>query len=143
MRFLGPTRHSRLNEAGAVAFLLAGLFLFFSLVSYYPLDPSWNTSTSAKPINLTGLVGASISDALLQGFGLGAYVLPVLVLILAWRWLRGSAIAAPWARLAGGLAWVASTCTALGLFKDWHPIAGAIPGGAATAGPAKHPSVWR
>jgi DNA segregation ATPase FtsK/SpoIIIE, S-DNA-T family len=129
MRFLGPTRHSRLNEAGAVAFLLAGLFLFFSLVSYYPLDPSWNTSTSAKPINLTGLVGASISDALLQGFGLGAYVLPVLVLILAWRWLRGSAIAAPWARLAGGLAWVASTCTALGLFEDWHPIAGAIPGG--------------
>jgi DNA segregation ATPase FtsK/SpoIIIE, S-DNA-T family len=130
MRFLGPTRHARLNEAGAVAFLLAGLFLFFSLVSYYPLDPSWNTSTSgAKPVNLIGLVGASISDLLLQGFGLGAYVLPVLVLMLAWRWLRGSAIAAPWARLAGGLAWVASTCTALGLFKDWHPIAGAIPAG--------------
>ena len=43
MRFLGPTRHARLNEAGAVAFLIAGLFLFFSLVSYYPLDPSWNT----------------------------------------------------------------------------------------------------
>ena len=130
MRFLGPTRHARLNEAGAVAFLIAGLFLFFSLVSYYPLDPSWNTSTSgAKPVNLTGLVGASISDLLLQGFGLGAYVLPLLVLMLAWRWLRGSAIAAPWARLAGGLAWVGSTCTALGLFKDWHPIAGAIPAG--------------
>ena len=31
MRFLGPTRHARLNEAGAVAFLIAGLFLFFSL----------------------------------------------------------------------------------------------------------------
>jgi len=130
MRFLGPTRHARLNEAGAVAFLLAGLFLFFSLVSYYPLDPSWNTSTSiAKPVNLTGLVGASLSDLLLQGFGLGAYVLPLLVLMLAWRWLRGSAIAAPWARLAGGLAWVGSTCTALGLFRDWHPIAGAVPAG--------------
>ena len=130
MRFLGPTRHARLNEAGAVAFLLAGLFLFFSLVSYYPLDPSWNTSTSsAKPVNLTGLVGASIADLLLQGFGLGAYVVPILVLMLAWRWLRGSAIAAPWARLAGGLAWVASTCTALGLLRDWHPIASAIPAG--------------
>ena len=45
--------------------------------------------------------------------------------MLAWRWLRGTAIAAPWARLAGGLAWVGSTCTALGLFKDWRPIAGA------------------
>ena len=130
MRFLGPTRHPRLNEAGAVAFLIAGLFLLFSLVSYYPLDPSWNTSTSGpKPVNLTGLVGASISDVLLQGFGLGAYVLPLLILLLAWRWLRGSAIAAPWARVAGGLAWIASTCTALGLFKDWHPIAGALPAG--------------
>jgi len=130
MRFLGPTRHARLNEAGAVAFLIAGLFLFFSLVSYYPLDPSWNTSTSGpKPVNLTGLVGASISDVLLQGFGLGAYVLPILVLMLAWRWLRGAVIAAPWARLAGGLAWVGSTCTALGLLKDWRPISGAIPGG--------------
>jgi undecaprenyl-diphosphatase UppP len=73
MRFLGPTRHARLNEAGAVVFLLAGLFLFFSLISYYPLDSSWNTAaSSAKPVNLTGLVGASISDLLLQGFGLGA-----------------------------------------------------------------------
>jgi S-DNA-T family DNA segregation ATPase FtsK/SpoIIIE len=130
MRFLGPTRHARLNEAGAVVFLIAGLFLFFSLISYYPLDASWNTATStAKPLNLTGLVGASIADLLLQGFGLGAYVVPLLILMLAWRWLRGAAIAAPWARLAGGLAWVGSTCTALGLFKDWHPIANTIPGG--------------
>ena len=67
MRFLGPTRHARLNEAGAVVFLIAGLFLFFSLISYYPLDSSWNTAaSSAKPVNLTGLVGASISDLLLQ-----------------------------------------------------------------------------
>ena len=54
---------------------------------------------------------------------------PVLILMLAWRWLRGTEIAAPWARLAGGLAWVGSTCTALGLFKDWRPIAEAIPAG--------------
>jgi S-DNA-T family DNA segregation ATPase FtsK/SpoIIIE len=130
MRFLGPTRHARLNEAGAVALLIAGLFLFFSLVSYYPLDASWNTAGSgAKPVNLTGLVGAAIADLLLQGFGLGAYVFPILILTLAWQWLRGAEIAAPWARLAGGLAWVGSTCTALGLFKDWRPIAGAIPAG--------------
>jgi len=130
MRFLGPTRHARLNEAGAVAFLIAGLFLFFSLISYYPLDSSWNTATSsAKPVNLTGLVGAALSDLLLQGFGLGAYVFPLLVLMLAWRWLRGAEIGAPWARLAGGLAWVGATCTALGFFRDWRPIASAIPAG--------------
>jgi S-DNA-T family DNA segregation ATPase FtsK/SpoIIIE len=113
-----------------VAFLIAGLFLFFSLISYYPLDASWNTATSGvKPVNLTGLVGAALSDLLLQGFGMGAYVFPILILMLAWRWLRGGEIAAPWARLAGGLSWVVATCTALGLFKEWRPIAGAIPAG--------------
>jgi S-DNA-T family DNA segregation ATPase FtsK/SpoIIIE len=130
MRFLGPTRHARLNEAGAVVFLIAGLFLFFSLISYYPLDASWNTATSgAKPVNLTGLVGAAISDLLLQGFGLGAYVFPILILMLSWQWLRGAEIQAPWARLGGGLAWVGATCTALGFFKDWRPIVDAIPAG--------------
>jgi S-DNA-T family DNA segregation ATPase FtsK/SpoIIIE len=130
MRFLGPTRHPRLNEAGAVVFLIAGLFLFFSLISYYPLDSSWNTAaSSAKPVNLTGLVGAALSDLLLQGFGLGAYVFPILILMLSWQWLRGVEIAAPWARLAGGFAWVWSTCTALGFFSGWHPIADAISGG--------------
>jgi S-DNA-T family DNA segregation ATPase FtsK/SpoIIIE len=130
MRFLGPTRHARLNEAGAVVFLIAGLFLFFSLISYYPLDASWNTSTSgAKPVNLTGLVGAALSDLLLQGFGLGAYVFPILILMLSWQWLRGSEIAAPWARLGGGLAWVGATCTGLGFLRNWRPIADAIPAG--------------
>ena len=130
MRFLGPTRHARLNEAGAVVFLIAGLFLFFSLISYYPLDASWNTATSgAKPVNLTGLVGAAISDLLLQGFGLGAYVFPILILMLSWQWLRGAEIDAPWARLGGGLAWVVATCTALGFFKDWRPLADAISAG--------------
>jgi S-DNA-T family DNA segregation ATPase FtsK/SpoIIIE len=130
MRFLGPTRHARLNEAGAVVFLIAGLFLFFSLISYYPLDASWNTSTSgAKPVNLTGLVGAALSDLLLQGFGLGAYVFPLLILMLSWQGLRGSEIAAPWARLAGGLAWVGATCTGLGFLRNWRPIADAIPAG--------------
>jgi S-DNA-T family DNA segregation ATPase FtsK/SpoIIIE len=130
MRFLGPTRHARLNEAGAVVFLIAGLFLFFSLISYYPLDASWNTATSGvKPVNLTGLVGAAISDLLLQGFGLGAYVFPILILMLSWQWLRGAEIAVPWARLGGGLAWVVATCTALGFFKGWRPIVDAIPAG--------------
>ena len=46
MKFLGPTRHPRLNEAGAFVFLLAGLFIFLSLASYYAFDPSWNTASS-------------------------------------------------------------------------------------------------
>ena len=91
MKYLGPTSHPRLNEAVAVVFLFAGLFVFISLVSYNPFDPSWNTVTgAAKVVNLTGRVGALISDFLLQTLGLGAYALPVLILLLGWQWIRSA-----------------------------------------------------
>jgi DNA segregation ATPase FtsK/SpoIIIE, S-DNA-T family len=73
MKFLGPTNQPRLNEAVAVVFLLAGLFVFASLASYQPLDPSFDTvSSPAHVANLTGRVGAALSDLLLEAFGLGA-----------------------------------------------------------------------
>jgi len=54
---------SRLNEAGAVVFLYVGLFVLISLASYHPFDPSWNTVTQlVKPANLTGRLGALVSD---------------------------------------------------------------------------------
>jgi len=130
MKILGPTRHPRFNEAVAVVFLLAGLFLFFGLISYSPLDSSWNTATTAaKPLNLTGRVGASLSDLLLQGFGFGAYAIPILILALSWKWLRSEPIHAPWARLTGAFMCVTAVCGALGLIPNWRPIAGLIPAG--------------
>ena len=86
MKYLGPTRHARLNEAAAVVYLLAGLFVFFSLASYHPFDPSFNTAASPpKPVNLTGVVGAYFADFFLQALGLGAYAIPALILILGWK----------------------------------------------------------
>ena len=60
MQFLGPTGHKRLNEALAFVYLIAGFFVFLSLVSYHPFDPSWNTAggASQQPVNITGSVGA-------------------------------------------------------------------------------------
>ena len=47
------------------------------------MDPSWNTvSGAAKPLNLTGRVGAFFADFLLQSLGLGAYAVPILILLL-------------------------------------------------------------
>ncbi len=121
MKFLGPTRHTRLNEAVAVVFLFAGLFVLLSLVSYHPFDPSWNSATGlVKPGNLTGRVGAAISDFLLQTLGLAAYTVPLLILLLGWKWVRSSTIEAPWIKLMGGLMLVAATCTAFGLAPEWR-----------------------
>jgi S-DNA-T family DNA segregation ATPase FtsK/SpoIIIE len=130
MKYLGPTSRPRLNEAAAVVFLSAGLFVFFSLVSYHPFDPSWNTvAGDAKPLNLTGRVGALVADFLLQMLGLAAYAVPVLILLLGWRWIRSAAIEAPLAKTLGALMLVASTCAAFELGPEWRPIAGAISAG--------------
>src|SRR6266849_11077272 len=132
MRLSEPTRHPKLKGALAIVCLATGLFIFLSLVSYYPMDPSWNTAASTasvKPMNLTGLMGASISDLLLQGLGLAAYTVPVLILLIGWRWASGRRIGAAGFKLICGAALVASTAAALGLITEWRPIASAIQAG--------------
>jgi S-DNA-T family DNA segregation ATPase FtsK/SpoIIIE len=130
MKYLGPTRHARLNEAAAVVFLFVGLFVFFSLSSYHPFDPSLNTASApAQPVNLTGLAGAYFADFFLQALGLGAYAIPALILLLGWMWIRSAEIVSSGIKLCGASLLVASTCCALGLIPDWRPIAGAIPAG--------------
>jgi S-DNA-T family DNA segregation ATPase FtsK/SpoIIIE len=129
MRFLGPTSHPRLNEATAVVFLFGGLFIFAALASYQPFDPSFDTVSAPLHIsNLTGRVGAFLSDLLLQVFGLAAYSIPVLLWLLGWKWIRSAAIDAPFIKSAGSAMFIGSTCTAFGLL-NWKPIAGSVPAG--------------
>ena len=81
---------SRLNRElwGSVA-LVGACFAMLSLVSYSPLDRSLNApSGSRDPINLGGVVGAYLADLLLQGMGLIAYLLPVVLVLLAVRLFR-------------------------------------------------------
>jgi DNA segregation ATPase FtsK/SpoIIIE, S-DNA-T family len=130
MKYLGPTRHARLNEAAAVVFLLAGLFIFFSLASYHAFDPSLNTASAPpQPVNLTGMAGAYFADFFLQTLGLGAYAIPVLILFLGWMWIRSAEIVSSGIKVGGALLLVASTCCAFGLIPGWRPIAGMIPAG--------------
>ncbi len=130
MKYLGPTSHPRLNEAIAVVFLFAGLFIFISLASYHPLDPSWDTVTgAAKPANLTGRIGAFFADLFLQAFGLAAYAIPTLILLLGFQWIRSAPIATPSAKTFGGMLLIGSTCSALGMAASWRPIGGVIPAG--------------
>ena len=135
MNYLGPTARPRLNEAVAVVFLFAGLFLLISLVSYNPFDPSWNTATAAvKPLNLMGRAGATLADFLLQAFGFAAYAIPVLTLLLGWSWVRSAPIHTPWAKLAGSILLVSASCAAFGFATTWRPIADSLPAGGVVGG---------
>ena len=122
MRLLGPTRFHRLNEAVAFVFLFAGLFFMLSLVSYHAEDPSWNAVSSAiRAQNLTGIVGAHLSDVFLQTFGVAALAIPFLLWMLAWRWLRSTPIDDSGVKIAGSVLLLLSVSTGLSLGGHWHP----------------------
>jgi len=78
-------RKERINEIWGVVFLLCGLFTAASLVFFDPVDVSFYTSHPNSPVrNHTGFVGAYLAHALLVGFGLAAYLIPILFLIWSW-----------------------------------------------------------
>jgi len=130
MNILGPTRFHRLNEAGGLVFLFAGLFLMLCLISYHPQDPSWNSVTgAARAHNLTGLAGSYIADLCFQLLGLSAFSLPVLLWLLAWRWIRSSAIRAAAAKIFGAVVLFLSISTALSIRPFWRPWNGAFSAG--------------
>ena len=131
MSYLGPTRHPRLNEAIAVVYLIAGLFVFISLASYHPYDPSLNTASGVvKPINLTGRAGAFLSDFFLQTFGVVAYLIPTFLWVMGWKWLRSRSIGSAWIRTCGAIMLMGSTCAAFALLlPEWRPIVRLITAG--------------
>lgn len=130
MKLLGPTTHKRLNEVLAFLFLFFGLAVMLSLISYSSVDPSWNTATSvAKPSNLMGRFGSHLSDICFQLFGLSSFVIPALVLLLAWKWMQSKPIEAPGIKLGGSLLFVLGACTSFSLAPGARAFSGSIPAG--------------
>lgn len=130
MNILGPTRFNRINEAGGLVFLFAGLFLILSLISYNPQDPSWNVVSGAKRAhNLTGLAGSYTADLCFQLLGLAAFSLPVLLWLLAWKWIRSRQINAPAIKIIGSMVFFFSSATLLSVPSFLHPWNGAFSAG--------------
>ncbi|MBV8114405.1 MAG: DNA translocase FtsK [Silvibacterium sp.] len=100
-----PTRHRRLNELIGLLMLVAATLLLLALVSYRPTDPSLNTvggyAIGRPAHNWTGLVGAWISDLILQLEGITAFCFPLLTGALGWSWLRSNPTGSPGAKLTG------------------------------------------
>lgn len=102
-----PTGNRRLNELVGFLLCVSALLLFLALASYSPLDPSLNsasvlTGTHAAR-NWIGMVGAFISDLMLQFFGIGAFLLPIFPFMLGIRWFASRKIQSPLAKSLGGI----------------------------------------
>ena len=111
MRYLShvfaPTNNRRLNELVGFLLCISALLLFLALASYSPLDPSFNSASvltgSRAARNWIGVVGALISDLVLQGFGIGAFLLPIFSATLGVRWFRSRKVVSPGAKVLGGV----------------------------------------
>ncbi|MBE0598821.1 MAG: DNA translocase FtsK 4TM domain-containing protein [Desulfuromonadales bacterium] len=77
------------KEIAGVFWLAAGIFLLLCLVSFTESDPSFNNNSPPDIIrNIGGLIGAYLSDLLLQAFGLTAFLTPFCCFLFAWRLLK-------------------------------------------------------
>jgi DNA segregation ATPase FtsK/SpoIIIE, S-DNA-T family len=94
MKLLSPTQHKRLNEVIGFLLLSLGLVMLLSLVSYHTQDPSWDTAAESQPLNLIGYPGSYAADLLFQAFGATAFLFPLLLFVLAWKWIHSEALEA-------------------------------------------------
>jgi DNA segregation ATPase FtsK/SpoIIIE, S-DNA-T family len=121
MRLFTPGQSRRLNEATGFLFLAAGILFLLSMASFHPRDPSWDTAAGAvRTNNLIGPAGAHIADVFLQTFGLAAFLFPLLIFGLGWKWIRSEALEAPAIKLIGSVVMVASACGTAALLPDWR-----------------------
>src|SRR2546430_13906533 len=89
-KIFAPTNNRRLNELIGFLLCVSALLLFLALASYSPLDPSLNSASvltgSSAARNWIGVVGALVSDLMLQFFGIGAFLIPVFAAGLGMCW---------------------------------------------------------
>ncbi|AKQ33618.1 DNA translocase FtsK [Candidatus Coxiella mudrowiae] len=79
----------RLREGCFILVLTFSVFFLLALVSYHPSDPSWSHSVAIKKVaNVTGEIGAWISDFLLYTAGYLAYLFPFILSFAGWIFFR-------------------------------------------------------
>ena len=126
-----PTANRRLNELVGFLVSVFALLLVLALVSYSPLDPSFNTAATppaSRPAhNWIGVFGAVASDLTLQLLGVAAFLIPVYLVLYSVRWFRSRPINSPYAKTLGSLALLVFVAGLLGLPPwDFHWM-GAVP----------------
>jgi S-DNA-T family DNA segregation ATPase FtsK/SpoIIIE len=126
-----PTANRRLNELIGFLMLVFALLLVLALVSYSPLDPSFNTAATPPAVrpahNWIGIFGAVTSDLTLQMFGAAAFLIPLYLVLYSIRWFRSRPINSPLAKTLGCLALLVFAAGFLGLPPLSFRWLGAIP----------------
>jgi S-DNA-T family DNA segregation ATPase FtsK/SpoIIIE len=100
------------REVAALCLVFLALLFLLSLVTYRAGDSNLLTSSASRaPIrNLMGIVGANLAAFLLVGTGIGAYWLPVFLVVGGLRLLARRPVTHPALAVLGALFLVVATC---------------------------------
>jgi S-DNA-T family DNA segregation ATPase FtsK/SpoIIIE len=132
VRFLTPTGNRRLNELIGFLCLTLAVLIAAALFSYSPRDASWNVSAPAAENGATGNwigpVGAYCADAMFALLGFAAFLIPIAIGVLGWKWFRSSPLQSPAATLTGYGLMLLSLPALLSLI-GFYDVRGAIPAG--------------
>jgi S-DNA-T family DNA segregation ATPase FtsK/SpoIIIE len=111
---------------------IIGIFCFFlviftliSLLSFSPHDPSIHNAKAGGSIhNLFGLLGAHVSGALIGIFGLGAFWIPLLLLLTSIHFFGDHPMKAKISTLIGGILLVVTTGSLLAMQQNTYVMFG-------------------
>ncbi|HKV05593.1 MAG TPA: DNA translocase FtsK [Candidatus Acidoferrales bacterium] len=132
MRVLSPTENKRFNEMIGFVGLSLAVLLALSLLSYSPLDASFNVSApppgSGPARNWIGPVGAHTADLFFQLCGFASFLFPIGMFLVAMRWFRSQIMPSPVARVVGWAMLLASAAAEMALIHMPN-VRGALPAG--------------
>ena len=84
-KFTPISGFQRIFETGLIVLSVGALFLLLALLSYHPSDPGWSqTAWGGTVHNAAGSAGAWIADLIFFVFGVFAYLIPPLMVLLGW-----------------------------------------------------------
>jgi S-DNA-T family DNA segregation ATPase FtsK/SpoIIIE len=130
LRFLTPTENKRLNELIGFLCIVVALLIAGALLSFQPKDPSFNVAGSPNLAiqNWIGPIGSYSADAVFQVLGYAAFLLPMALLAVGWKWFRSRAVESQVATLIGYGLLVISIPSLLTMIP-FPEVRGAIPAG--------------
>jgi len=107
------------KEIVGISLFFLVIFTLISLLSYSPADPSINHATSSGHIqNFFGLLGAQLAGILIGPFGIGAFWVPVLLLLTSIHFFRDHPSRAIVFTITGGILLVITTGSLLAIYND-------------------------
>jgi S-DNA-T family DNA segregation ATPase FtsK/SpoIIIE len=93
----------RISELVGVALFALALIWLISLASYSPADPVWffNTGSELPPANFAGRIGAFAGELSYQMLGYSAYLIPLVLVVIAWNYFWCRTMDAAYTKLMG------------------------------------------